>query len=171
MATWEPAARDAIREVIARYAQLIDRGRIDEVVALFAEDASLEAGDRPPARGRDAIRAFFLGTGRRLAAATTRPLIRHHVSTVAIDLEGPTAATATSYFLAITERGPDHWGRYRDRFVLRDGRWLIGHRLARADGYAAGSAFAPGLTPPGAPRRRASGAAPARSRSSRGRRR
>jgi len=43
----------------------------------------------------------------------------------------------------VTERGPDHWGRYRDRLVVRDGRWLFAHRRARADGYAPGSVFAP----------------------------
>jgi ketosteroid isomerase-like protein len=137
---WELAAREAIRDVIARYAALVDRGRFDALLELFADDAVLEAGDRPPARGRAAIREFLAGTGERLARATLRPVIRHHVSTVVIDVDGPSAATATSYFLAITERGPDHWGRYRDRFV-RDGRWQIGHRTVRIDGRAPGSVF------------------------------
>ena len=139
----ELLARELVRETIFRYAHLVDRGRIDELLALFADDATLEAGDRPPARGRDAIRAFFVGTGERLAAGTTRPLIRHHVSNVVVTLDGPDAATAESYFLAVTERGPDHWGRYRDRLVRRDGRWLFAYRRARADGYAPGSVFAP----------------------------
>ena len=142
MELWELAAREAIRETVARYAHLVDRGRIDELVELFAEDATLEAGDRPPAGGRAAIRAFFMDTGERLATTSRRPLIRHHVSSIVIDLEGPETATAESYFLAITERGPDHWGRYRDRFVRRGSRWLFQHRRARADGYAPGSVFA-----------------------------
>jgi ketosteroid isomerase-like protein len=140
MEAWELVARERIRDTIARYAHLVDRGRIDELVALFTEDATLEAGDRPPARGRDAIRAVFLGTGRRLASAAA-PLIRHHVSNVLIDVGGPDAATASSYFLAVTERGPDHWGRYRDRLVRQGDHWLFAHRRARADGYAPDSAF------------------------------
>jgi ketosteroid isomerase-like protein len=141
MELWELTARELVRETIARYAHLVDRGRIDELLTLFAEDATLEAGDRPRARGRDAIRALFLDTGRRLATRAARPLIRHHVSNVLVDVEGPESASASSYFLAVTDRGPDHWGRYRDRLVCRDGRWLFQHRRARADGYAAGSVF------------------------------
>jgi ketosteroid isomerase-like protein len=143
MDAWELVARERIRDTIARYAHLVDRGRIDELVALFTDDGTLEAGDGPPARGREAIRAVFLGTGSRLASAAARPLIRHHVSNVVIDVGGPDAATASSYFLAITERGPDHWGRYRDRLVSRGDRWLFAHRRARADGYARDSVFRP----------------------------
>ena len=141
MELWELAARGAIHETVARYAHLVDRGRIDELVELFTDDGTLEAGDRPPATGRGAIREFFLETGKRLASASTRPLIRHHVSSLAVDVTGPDDATAESYFLALTERGPDHWGRYRDRFVRRGSRWLFQHRRARTDGYAPGSVF------------------------------
>jgi len=72
METWELAAREMVRDTILRYAHLADRGRIDEVIELFVEDATLEAGNAPAARGRDALRAFFLATGARLAAATSR---------------------------------------------------------------------------------------------------
>jgi ketosteroid isomerase-like protein len=143
MDVWELVARERIRDTIARYAHLVDSGRIDELVALFAEDGTLEAGDGPPARGRDAIRGVFVGTGSRLASVAARPLIRHHVSNVLIDVEGPDAATASSYFLAVTERGPDHWGRYWDRLVRHGERWLLAHRRARADGYARDSVFRP----------------------------
>jgi ketosteroid isomerase-like protein len=141
MELWELVAREQIRETVARYAHLVDRGRIEELVLLFAEDGTLEAGDRPPACGRAAIRAFFTETAARLASASARPLIRHHVSNLVIDVSGPDGATAESYFLAIAARGVDHWGRYRDRFARRESRWLFQHRRARADGYAPGSLF------------------------------
>ena len=142
MELWELAAREAIRETVAHYAHLVDRGRIDDLVELFAEDGTLEAGDRSPARGPAAIRAFFMETGRRLAAASGRPLIRHHVSNLVIDVTGPDNASAEAYFLAITEHGPDHWGRYRDRFTRVGARWLFEYRRARTDGHAPGSVFA-----------------------------
>jgi ketosteroid isomerase-like protein len=142
MEHWELTAREEIRETVGRYAHLVDAGRIDELVALFAEDAVLEAGELPPARGRAAIEAFFRGAGSRLAAASKgRPLIRHHVSNIVIDVTGPDAADARSYFLATTERGPDHWGRYRDRLVRIGERWLFTSRLVRVDGRAAVSVF------------------------------
>lgn len=136
MDTAELAAREAIRDTLARYCHLVDAGRIDELLELFADDAVLEAGDLPPAHGRAAIREVFLGTGRRLVAATGKPLIRHHLSNVAIEMEGPEAAAAVSYFLALTERGVDHWGRYRDRLVRRGTRWVLQHRRVRTDGRA-----------------------------------
>src|SRR2546428_13686541 len=117
MELWELTAREAIRETVARYAHLVDRGRIDELVLLFAEDGTLEAGDRPPATGRDAIREFFLETGKRLAAASARRLIRHHVANLTIDVTGPDDATAEAYFLALTDHRPCHWGPYRDHLV------------------------------------------------------
>src|SRR5438552_8254139 len=139
MESWELVAREHIRDAIARYAHLVDTGRLDELLALFAEDGTLEAGDRPPAHGRAAVRNLFLDTGTRLASATHRPLIRHHVSNVANEVASAASASAASYFLVVTERGLDHWGRYRDRFVSRDGCWLFAHRRARVDGWASGS--------------------------------
>ena len=141
MEIWELAAREAIRETVARYAHLVDGGRIDELLELFAEDGTLEAGDRPPATGRAAMRAFFLETGARLAAASGRGFIRHHVSNLVIDLTGSASAEARSYFVAITEHGLDHWGRYRDRLVRGGTGWLFQHRRARVDGYAPRSVF------------------------------
>lgn len=142
MEHWELTAREGVRDTIARYAHLVDGGRFDELVALFADDAVLEAGDQPAARGRPAIAAFFRGTGSRLATASQGPpLIRHHVSTIVIDVTGPDAACARSYFLAITERGPDHWGRYRDELARTGERWVFTSRRVRVDGRAAGSVF------------------------------
>ena len=142
MEPWELLAREAIRDTIARYAAFVDRGQFDALVALFTEDATLEAGDLPPAAGRDGIRALLQGVGTRLAAAEPQPYIRHHVSSLVIDVETPSAARATSYFLAVTARGLDHWGRYRDRLVAVGDRWLFQHRRVRTDGRAPGSVFA-----------------------------
>src|SRR2546427_8398227 len=80
MELWELAAREAIRETVARYAHLVDRGRIDELVELFVEDGVLEAGGRPPPRGRAAIPGLFLETRERLAAGAPRPPLPHHLS-------------------------------------------------------------------------------------------
>src|SRR2546430_16483834 len=73
MELWELAAREAIRETVARYAHLVDRGRIDELVDLFVEDGVLEAGGPPARTGRAGHRAAFPAAGERLAAAARRP--------------------------------------------------------------------------------------------------
>jgi ketosteroid isomerase-like protein len=134
MEHWELAAREAVRDLVARYAHLVDRGRLDEVAALFTDDAVLEAGDLPPARGRAAIRSLFADTGGRLAAGGAPALIRHHVTSVQVDVLGPDDAEAASYFQALTAGGLDHWGRYRDRVVRRDAIWRLAYRAVRIDG-------------------------------------
>jgi hypothetical protein len=78
-------------------------------------------------------------------------LIRHHVANLHIEVSGPLSASGAAYFFVVTERGPDHWGRYRDRYVCRDGDWRFAHRRVRLDGRApdaklGGSAATPPAT-------------------------
>jgi ketosteroid isomerase-like protein len=139
MEPWELAARESIRETLARYAHCADTGRFAELVELFTADAVLEIDGRQPVNGRQAILAFLTTTKTSLSATLERPFIRHHTSSVTIDIHGPDDASAASYFLAITERGPDHWGRYRDRLRRVGDRWLFRHRRVRVDGHAPNS--------------------------------
>ena len=53
----------------------------------------------------------------------------------------PTEATVASYFTVFTEIGLDHMGRYRDRLVPVDDRWLIAHRFVSTDWRAPESIF------------------------------
>jgi len=137
--TWQLIACEQIRDLVAAYAHCADSGRFDELVQLFADDGVLETPDGQQHRGAEGIRAFLSGTRTRLAAATTVPLIRHHVSNLRIVVTGPDDATGAAYFFVVTERGPDHWGRYRDRYVRRGAQWRFAHRRVRLDGYAPGS--------------------------------
>jgi uncharacterized protein (TIGR02246 family) len=139
METWELVARERIRDLVAAYAHLADGGRFDELLQLFTEDGILHGGDAPPAQGRDAIRAFLTGTGADLREVTPVALIRHHVSNLRIEMVSPDEARGVAYFLVVTDRGPDHWGRYRDVYARHDDRWLFRHRRARLDGFAPGS--------------------------------
>jgi hypothetical protein len=142
MEPWELSAREAIRETVASYAHFADSARFADFAALFAVDGVLEVRGEPPLHGRDAIRAFLEGVGSQLIDATTVPMIRHHVSNLTIEVRSPTEARGACYFLAVTEHGVDHWGRYRDQYVPEDSspdaRWLFAHRLARTDGTTPG---------------------------------
>jgi hypothetical protein len=60
------------------------------------------------------------------------------VSSLRIDLVARDQARATSYFLAITAAGPDHWGVYRDDLVLDGDRWRFARREAIPEGSAPG---------------------------------
>jgi SnoaL-like domain len=141
----ELAIREAVRDTIARYNHAGDRGRLEELAAQFAPDGILEihGGDR--LEGRPAIVAGLGGVVRRsddgAAASGLPPVLRHHVSSVLIHGITSERAHADSYFAVLTRGGLDHWGRYRDVFVPFEDRWLLAHRLARTDGYAADSKY------------------------------
>ena len=139
METWELAAREAIRDLVARYAHAADRGRFDDLIALFTDDGLLELPDGRIAQGHAAIRAMLADAGTSLRAATTVPWVRHHVSSHAIDVRDQTHAEGFAYFLVVTERGPDHWGKYHDRYVVAGDHWCFATRRVRVDGRAHGS--------------------------------
>jgi hypothetical protein len=87
----------------------------------------------------------------RVAAAGTTPgPVRHHVSSLVIDVASPAEATASSYFLVLTAIGVDHWGRYRDKLAVdpADGAWRFVERQVRVDGASASSLLVadPGAT-------------------------
>ena len=140
MEHWELAAREAIRHTIASYTYAADRGRFDDLVALFAPDGVLDVHGVGGARaeGRDAIAHFFTGVNTDVVESAPPGRMQHHVSSVWIDLTSESAARASSYFTVFTGAGVDHWGRYRDALVLGDGRWLFAHRLVRTDGMTPG---------------------------------
>jgi hypothetical protein len=132
MEQWELAAREHVRDLIAHYNLAGDRGWIDDMVALFADDATLTI-DGADHVGHDAIRAVFTG-----ATGPHPELIRHHVATLQIDVPAPEQASARCYFQVLTVNGLDHWGRYSDRFALVDGQWRFTHRSVRVDGATPG---------------------------------
>jgi ketosteroid isomerase-like protein len=136
MESWELVARETIRELVVRYAHGVDRGRFDEVAALFADDGVLDLPEGRRLTGPDAIREFLGGTRDTMRAGATSPSIRHHVTSHRIDVEGPDGAVGFAYFLVVTERGPDHWGRYADRYVRAGDRWRFAARRVRLDGRA-----------------------------------
>jgi hypothetical protein len=139
MELWELVAREAIRDLVAGYAHAADRGRFAEVAALFADDGILDLPDGRSIRGRAGIEGFLTGTGADLRDATTVPWIRHHVSSHRIAVQDQASAEGSAYFFVVTERGPDHWGRYRDRYVSVAGEWRFAHRSVRVDGRAPGA--------------------------------
>jgi hypothetical protein len=131
---WELAAREAIRDLVARYNANGDSGRFPAMLELFAEDAVLEVPEQGRIEGRAAIRAFFEGVASGAGGRPRARLLRHFTATLQIDLESPTRARGRCYYQALTEAGLDHWGRYVDRYRCEQGRWLFEHRVVSVDG-------------------------------------
>jgi hypothetical protein len=134
---FELEARESIRDLVARYNANGDAGRFDAMLALFAEDATLELADGVH-RGRAAIRTVFEGAARRTGAPGRAAFIRHFVATHQIDVLSESEARGRCYFAVLTERGLDHWGRYVDEFRRSDGLWLFQRRQVTVDAAVPG---------------------------------
>jgi hypothetical protein len=129
----EVISREEIRSLLIEYVRCADTGRTERMLEMFTEDAVMEATGDPVCRSRAEIADYFRRAGESIRKHMESPSLRHHLSSIHIDLLSPTEARTTGYFLAITAIGPDHWGRYRDTLV-KDGRWRIRHRLLQLEG-------------------------------------
>jgi len=140
MEQWELAAREAIRDLVARYNANGDSGRFDQVTELFAPDAIMRTPNQPDKCGIEQIRTIFTGAKDTLSDIGGTPkYIRHHTATHQIDLLSPTEATGRCYYQVLMEHGLDHWGRYIDRYGVVNGRWLFTERSVTVDGFTPGS--------------------------------
>jgi hypothetical protein len=133
----ELIAREEIRSLLAHYNSCGDRGAVEEMVQAFAEDAVLDIA-AGTFEGRGAILSFMQGVRGRGAltgasgGAAPRP-VRHHLTTSRVDLEGPDAARAWTYFLVVRDGVVLQNGVYVDRFARAGGRWAIAHRRIKME--------------------------------------
>lgn len=120
MELWELAVRESVRQTLADYTAGTDRNRLDDVAACFAPNGSLSFAGADPMIGPESI-AAGLGAQVNRFAARPAPLthVRHHVSSMRFTSVNPQRVEASSYFLAATDIGVDHWDRYRDDSVMR----------------------------------------------------
>lgn len=149
MEVWESTAREAIRDLVARYNANGDSGRFDAVLSLFADDAvmQIDSADGPRSfTGLAEIATIFTGTRDLWATAGSADgpspgltsggapqYVRHHVSTLQIDVDDPSHASGYAYFIVVMRHGLDHWGRYFDRYEIRDGQWVFTFRRVVTD--------------------------------------
>ncbi len=118
-----------------RFARYVDERRFEDFAALFAEDGVFDRRGEALA-GRPAILASMAGRPANL-------LVRHHVTTVSVDVIDDEAATGLCYFAfyqctdwdgATAEKlalaGPAIVGEYRDRYRRTAEGWRIAHRQA-----------------------------------------
>jgi hypothetical protein len=141
---WELIARESIRDLVARYNANGDSGRIDALMQLFSEDATLEIRKSRVYRGASEIRTLFEGaaarpTGVGNGAGPSPPaFIRHHTSTHQIDIETPDRASGRCYFAVYTDAGLDHWGRYADQYYRLAGKWIFQSRRVTVEARVPG---------------------------------
>jgi hypothetical protein len=135
MEPWETAAREEIRELVARYTHFGDGGRIDDLVTLFEPDAVFETDDSPePLHGRAAIAGLLGGLATDHGGEPGQTYMRHNVTNLTIQFESQWVAAGAAYWFVISDNGLWRWGRYRDTYRREGtGPWLFARRRVRAD--------------------------------------
>jgi 3-phenylpropionate/cinnamic acid dioxygenase small subunit len=135
MSTPTSSSHQAIENLIAKYAELVDGGDFAGVGTLLA-DATF-TGSAGSVTGRDAVEKM-LQDGLIVYDDGT-PRTKHVTTNVAIEVdEEAGTAVARSYFTAL-QATPDLAlqpivsGRYHDRFERRDGEWRFVERRVRTD--------------------------------------
>ena len=153
MTVEEMLAREEIRDVIAKYNVSGDSMKTEAYASCFTRDGIIESADRDGGKGihfegRDAIlewqNAWKETPADSALSATVKrraKFVRHNLTTCKIDLTGPDTARGRTYWMVITDAGPDHSGVYVDDFRKEDGQWLIAHRRVRTDWFSPGSRF------------------------------
>lgn len=130
---------EALRRLTHEYARAVDSGRLDDLVALWTEDAvwDVTAFDMAPVQGVDAIRAFFAA----LVENTTHRC--HLASNHVIDVDGDRAsARVYLHAFVVTADGSrdESLGYYDDEYVRTADGWRFQRRTVQ-----------PLLPPPPAP--------------------
>lgn len=117
-----------ISNLIARYAELLNLGRIEEVGELFRYGRITSEGNPNTYTGTDEIVAMYRES---VVFPEKVPDTLIFTSNLQIEVDGE-RATGKAYFMAVhqTERGVGTVlaGRYHDRYAKIDGRWWFEHR-------------------------------------------
>ena len=120
-------AKDAIRELMAAYAQALDGCRFADVAACFAPDGEWTT-DYGAARGPAEIEAFIRGI---VPVKGEGPQRKHYITNIIVTVDGERASAVSDYLIIReSENGliPVMGGTYKDRFVKTPAGWRFSHK-------------------------------------------
>jgi ketosteroid isomerase-like protein len=120
-------AKDAIRELMAAYAQALDACRFADVAACFAPDGEWTT-DYGAARGPAEIEAFIRGI---VPVKGEGPQRKHYITNIIIKVDGETASAVSDYLIVReSENGliPVMGGTYRDKFIKTPAGWRFSRK-------------------------------------------
>jgi hypothetical protein len=145
----EATDRDEIRQLIATYTAEGDRGQVQKLAHIFAEDATMVIPTWR-AQGRAGIVKALSGSGgggnpSSQSSNARGRIMRHHLTSCYITFDGADEATGRNYWINFSENGPDHSGLYADKYRRIDGHWRIVHREVRLDWKAPDSRVGPDM--------------------------
>jgi hypothetical protein len=120
--------RDEISNLIARYAELLNLGQIDELGDLFRHGRITSTTGDQVYDGTDAVKEMYRAS---VVFPENLPDTLLFTSNLQIDVDGD-SATGKAYFLGMhqTTNGVAAViaGRYHDEFRRIDGKWWFHHR-------------------------------------------
>lgn len=121
---------EGVKATIAAYAQALDDGRTDDVVATFTADAKVDLGAQGAFEGHDALRDAYAGWVPR------RPQRHLVLNTHVVEWDDVDAHAISDVVFLL--QGKDGWavqlvGRYDDMFRNDAGTWRIRRRRATFD--------------------------------------
>ena len=120
-------AKDAIRELMAAYAQALDACRFADVAACFAPDGEWTT-DYGAAHGPAEIEAFIRGI---VPVKGEGPQRKHYITNIIIKVDGETASAVSDYLIVREAEGgliPVMGGTYRDKFVKTPAGWRFSRK-------------------------------------------
>ncbi|MHC5348840.1 nuclear transport factor 2 family protein [Metapseudomonas furukawaii] len=122
----EASHKQALYELVCRYAQAVDQRDWTALARLFTSDAVLQ-GPGFDFQGVEAIIAGMSGLGR---FSLTQHHVHNHLADVEeLEAQAETYCVANHLYEADTGTRKLDWGiRYRDRFACIDGLWRITRR-------------------------------------------
>lgn len=129
----------AIQNLLHRYCDLLDRGDLDGVGAIFAHAAvHLPGVDKPFDKDAAGVAGNYKKYVRIYDDGT--PRTRHVSTNLIIDADGPDRAKAQSYVMVFQAADkfplqPLVAARYQDTFERVDGTWRFAERIMETDLY------------------------------------
>ncbi len=128
----------AIHNLLNQYCHAVDRGSVDDIMAVFHSQAVLRPtymGDEAH-KGAEAVRAWYTRYDQTVRASVSR--MRHKITSPYVEVRGD-EATAVSYLDADfvptkSDRMGLATGCYEDRLKKENGEWRIIERVIHVDG-------------------------------------
>lgn len=124
----------AIQNLVYRYADLLDRGQIDAVAAMFNHaDVYMPGEEQPWSRAGQNRMGEIFREWTRFYPETGTPRTRHVTTNLIIEPDGLGRARSQSYVIVFQSTPslplqPIIGGTYRDRFEQVDGTWRFSER-------------------------------------------
>ncbi|MGE0824045.1 MAG: nuclear transport factor 2 family protein [Candidatus Binatia bacterium] len=122
--------REQIRDLVHRYCWAVDRGMLEEVMALFHEECNLALVPGKHYEGREATSKWY-----NVYMQNRMEVLRHLIHNQVITLNGDTA-TSKSYFDAVGDLKGESItvaGFYEDTLLRVNGKWKFTEKIIKLD--------------------------------------